>query len=128
MNVDLMNGMSFKEETFNVQGGTDMSKGNDKLKEDITLLLTQERGKFYPDPEFGSELHRFMFEPITNATAREIRSEITDLIGRYYPQITLTNIDILSGENTLQIVIQYSYSDSLIAEDELRLALFNEIG
>lgn len=128
MNVDLMSGITFRDETFNIQGGTDKSSGNDKLKEDLTLLLTQEKGKFYPDPEFGSELHKFMFEPITNSLAREMRAEITELIGKYYPQITLTNIDIISGENTLQVVLQYSYSDSQRAEDELKIALFNQIG
>jgi hypothetical protein len=57
-----------------------------------------------------------------------MRAEITDLVKKYYPQLTLTNIDILSGENTLEITIQYSYSDSQKAEDELRIALFNQIG
>lgn len=128
MNVDLMNGITYRDKTFNIQGGTSSSSGNDKLKEDLKLLLTQEKGKFYPDPEFGSRLQRFMFEPITNALAREMRAEITDLVKKYYPQLTLTNIDILSGENTLEITIQYSYSDSQKAEDELRIALFNQIG
>lgn len=128
MNVDLMNGITYNDETFNIQGGTNSSMGNTKLKEDLKLLLTQEKGKFYPDPEFGSELNRFMFEPITNALAREMRAEITELVGKYYPQLTLTNIDILSGENTVEITIEYSYSDSMEAEDELRIALFNQIG
>lgn len=128
MNVDLMSGITYNDETFNIQGGTNNSTGNTKLKEDLKLLLTQEKGKFYPDPEFGSELNRFMFEPITNALAREMRAEITELVKKYYPQLTLTNIDILSGENTVEITIEYSYSDSQEAEDELRIALFNQIG
>ena len=128
MNVDLMSGITYNDETFNIQGGTNNSIGNTKLKEDLKLLLTQEKGKFYPDPEFGSELNRFMFEPITNSLAREMRAEITELVKKYYPQLTLTNIDILSGENTVEITIEYSYSDSQEAEDELRIALFNQIG
>ncbi len=127
MNVDLMNGITYDENTFTNQGGTSTSLGNEKLKEDLTLLLTQERGKFYPDPEFGSELHKYMFEPITNALATEIRTEIVNLVGKYYPQLRIKNIDIYSGENTLQVVINYSYSDSQEAEEELRLALFNQI-
>ena len=127
MNVDLMNGITYDENTFTNQGGTSTSLGNEKLKEDLTLLLTQEKGKFYPDPEFGSELHKYMFEPITNALATEIRAEIVNLVGRYYPQLRIKNIDIYSGENTLQVVINYSYSDSQEAEEELRLALFNQI-
>ncbi len=128
MDVELMSGITYRDETFNIQGGTNNSRGNEKLKEDLTLLLTQEKGKFYPDPEFGSNLHRFMFEPITDALSREIRYEITELVGKYYPQLKIRNIDIYSGENTLQVTIQYSYSDSKNAEDEIKLALFNQIG
>lgn len=128
MNVDLMSGITYKENTFTNQGGTGYSMGNDKLKEDLTLLLTQEKGRFYPDPEFGSELHKYMFEPITNSLAMQLRNEITELIGIYYPQLKIKNIDIYSGENTLQIIIKYSYSDSQEAEEELKLALFNQIG
>lgn len=128
MNVELMSGITYDERTFTNQGGTSYSMGNEKLKEDLTILLTQEKGKFYPDPEFGSELHKYMFEPITNALATQLRAEIISLIARYYPQLRITNIDIISGENTLQIVINYSYSDSREAEEELKLALFNRIG
>lgn len=128
MNVELMSGLAYTDNIFNIQGGTSNLTGNAKLKEDLTLLLTQEKGKFYPDPEFGSSLHRFLFEPITEALAKELRVEITNLIGKYYPQLTITNIDIVSGENTLQIAIQYSYSDSQQAEEELKLSLFNQIG
>lgn len=128
MNVELLSGITYNEETFNIQGGTSNSRGNDKIKEDLKLLLTQEKGKFYPDPEFGSELHKYMFEPITDVLAREMRAEITELIGKYYPQLTVVSIDILSGENTIQISIHYSYSDSSEAEDEIKLALFNQIG
>jgi phage baseplate assembly protein W len=128
MNVELLSGITYNEETFNIQGGTSNSRGNNKIKEDLKLLLTQEKGKFYPDPEFGSELHKYMFEPITDVLAREMRAEITELIGKYYPQLTVVSIDILSGENTIQISIHYSYSDSSEAEDEIKLALFNQIG
>lgn len=127
MNVELMQGITYGDKTFNIQGGTSVSTANEKLKQDLALLLTQQKGKFYPDPEFGSELQKYMFEPITELLAKSIRSEITALIRKYYPQITITNIDIVSGENTLQLAIQYSYSDSSNAEDELRIA-FEQVG
>lgn len=127
MNVELMQGITYGDKTFNIQGGTSVSTANEKLKQDLALLLTQQKGKFYPDPEFGSELQKYMFEPITEVLAKSIRSEITTLIRKYYPQITITNIDIVSGENTLQLAIQYSYSDSSNAEDELRIA-FEQVG
>lgn len=128
MNVELMQGMQYNNNTFNIQGGCSVVTGNDKLKEDLSILLTQEKGKFYPDPEFGSELYKYAFEPITEVLASEIRIEIIDLIRKYYPQITVKVIDIYSSENSLQLDIKYTYTDASEYEEALKLELFNRIG
>ena len=98
MQIDLFNGMKFNPETFNVQGGTDSVSGNVKLQEDLTLLLTQEKGKFYPDPEFGSELYRYLFEPMTPILQRQIQTDVKDLILKYYPQLNVDSINVYFNE------------------------------
>ena len=128
MNVELMQGMQYNDKTFNLQGGCDVTTGNDKLKEDLCVLLTQEKGKFYPDPEFGSELNKYAFEPITEIVASDIRTEIIELIGKYYPQVSIKAIDIYSSENNLQLDIKYTYTDASDYEEQLKLELFNRIG
>ena len=72
MQVDLLNGMAYEGGTFNLQGGTDRQKGELKLQEDIKFLLMQEKGKFYPDPEFGSELQKYLFEPMTPQLGKQM--------------------------------------------------------
>ena len=100
MQVDLLNGMAYEGGTFNIQGGTDRQGGERKLQEDIKFLLTQEKGKFYPDPEFGSEIQKYLFEPLTPNLGKRMQDEIRDLIEKYYPQISLIGIDInLDTEN-----------------------------
>jgi phage baseplate assembly protein W len=128
MNVTLYSGMSFEDGTFNLQGGTNKQLSADKVKEDIKIMLTQEKGKFYPDPEFGSSLQKFMFEPMTEILAKEIQTEITEQIEKYYPQITLITVDVSMGlDNKVEIVIAYSYSDSTQEEDRIKLELFNKV-
>jgi len=129
MQVDLLNGMAYEGGTFNLQGGTDRQKGELKLQEDIKFLLMQEKGKFYPDPEFGSELQKYLFEPMTPQLGKQMQEEIKDLIEKYYPQIELIGVDVsLSPENHgAYIDIRYRYSDSSQDISKINLALFNKV-
>ena len=130
MQIDLLNGMAYENGTFNIQGGTDKQSGELKLQEDIKFLLTQERGKFYPDPEFGSELQKFMFEPLTPTLGRQMQKEIRDLIEKYYPQLTVEGIDVSldQNNNAAYIDIRYRYSDASQNISTINLALFNKVG
>lgn len=130
MQIDLLNGMAYENGTFNIQGGTDRQSGELKLQEDIKFLLTQERGKFYPDPEFGSELQKFMFEPLTPTLGRQMQKEIRDLIEKYYPQLTVEGIDVSldQNNNAAYIDIRYRYSDASQNISTINLALFNKVG
>ena len=129
MQVDLLNGMAYEGGTFNIQGGTDRQGGERKLQEDIKFLLTQEKGKFYPDPEFGSEIQKYLFEPLTPNLGKRMQDEIRDLIEKYYPQISLIGIDInLDTENNgVYISIKYRYSDSAQEISKIDLTLFHKV-
>ena len=129
MQVDLLNGMAYEGGTFNIQGGTDRQGGERKLQEDIKFFLMQEKGKFYPDPEFGSELQKYLFEPMTPQLGKQMQEEIKDLIEKYYPQIELIGVDVsLSPENHgVYIDIRYRYSDSSQDISKINLALFNKV-
>ena len=128
MQIDLLNGMAYENGTFNIQGGTDRQSGELKLQEDIKFLLTQEKGKFYPDPEFGSQ--KFMFEPLTPTLGRQMQKEIRDLIEKYYPQLTVEGIDVSldQNNNAAYIDIRYRYSDASQNISTVNLALFNKVG
>ena len=129
MQVDLLNGMAYEGGTFNLQGGTNIQNGEKKLQEDIKFLLTQEKGKFYPDPEFGSELQKYLFEPMTPSLGKQMQTEVKDLIEKYYPQITLIGIDVTmdSNNHSVNINIRYKYSDSSQDISSINLALFNKV-
>lgn len=125
MNVNLMNGMSLSN-TFNTYGGTNMQDGPDKLKEDITFLLKQEKGRFYADPEFGSMLYSYVFMPMSEETGQLIKQEVADTINKFYPQITLQYVNVTMSEKTIRITVGYSYSDS-DNPTEIDIELFNKI-
>lgn len=125
MNVKLMNGISLNN-MFNSYGGTNKSNGEDKLVEDIKFLLTQEKGKFYADPEFGSMLYSYLFLPMTEETGHMVKQEVYDTLTKFYPQLIIQYIDVTLYEKTIKIKIGYNYSDSENTQ-EISLELFNKI-
>jgi phage baseplate assembly protein W len=113
--VSQMQGIK-SDDMFNSYGGTVKEKGNTKLKEDIELLLKQEKYKFFPDPEFGSEIMKYLFEPMTPATGELIRTDVYSLVSKYYPDLIINFVDVTMSENRISIVISLSYTDSGSAE------------
>lgn len=127
MDVNYMDGIAYGK-VFTSYGGTRGTQSENKLKEDIKFLLMQEKGRFYADPEFGSLLHSFLYEPMTEATANMIKEEVYNCIGQFYPQILLRSVDVDMNtvEKSIAIKVIYSYDDSEDV-DSIDLTLFNEI-
>lgn len=113
--VSQMQGIK-SEDMFNSYGGTIKERGNTKLREDIELLLKQEKYKFFPDPEFGSEIMKYLFEPMTPATGELIRNDVYSLVSKYYPDLIINFVDVTMAEDRITIVISISYTDSGNAE------------
>lgn len=125
MNVKLMNGLTL-ENTFNTYGGTNAIDGPEKLKEDIAFLLTQEKGKFYPDPDFGSMLYSYLFLPLTEDTGQQIKHEVAETIQKYYPQVILQYVNVTMSNREIKINVGYSYSDS-DNPTEVEVSLLNKV-
>ena len=102
---------------FNSFGGTNKVRGDSKLKENIECLVKQEKYKFFPDPEFGSEINKYLFEPMTPATGEIIRTEVYDLILKYYPDLTINSVDVNMDGKRIEVVISINYTDSGQAEN-----------
>lgn len=76
------------------------------------IILTP-KGQRLRDPEFGTNLIRFIFEPNDTETYNGIKSEITEAVGRYMPNVSFKDIQVLQpeGEETGHgTVINIKYS------------------
>lgn len=57
------------------------------------ILLTPKRTYLY-DPEYGSNLHLLLFEPVDNTTVERIKDEIERSIGYYDDRALITDITV----------------------------------
>jgi phage baseplate assembly protein W len=80
-----------------------------QIKSNLINLLLTYKGERVLNPEFGADLPRLLFEPITNDLIRRIQNQIIDNVGIYIPEIILTNIEVTPDidNNTLYVMIEY---------------------
>ena len=114
--VSQMQGIGF-ENTFNSYGGTKKEKGDRKLREDIEILLRQEKYKFFPDPEFGTDIYKYLFEPLTPALGELIRGEVFDTITKYYPDLILNAVDVTLSDSAIYISVSIKFTETGQAEN-----------
>jgi phage baseplate assembly protein W len=57
------------------------------------ILLTPRR-TYLHDPEYGSDLHLMIFEPVDDSTIERIKQEIEQRIGYYDDRATITDITV----------------------------------
>jgi len=77
------------------------SRGDFKRIEDLgvilaswnTILLTPRR-TYVLDPEFGSDLYKYVFEPVDEVTIEGIRSEVIERISYYDDRAEITDVSV----------------------------------
>ena len=78
------------------EGRLAWSEGADNVRESIRIILSTERRERVMMPEFGSELQRFLFEPNTPATHRQIQESIERAVGRWEPRVRVESVQVFT--------------------------------
>lgn len=81
----------------------------DQVKSNLINLLLTYKGERILNPQFGADLPRLLFEPITNELIKKIQDQIITNVNIYIPEIILTNIEITPDidHNTLYVMVEY---------------------
>ena len=80
----------------------------DSIKNSITNIFLTSPGQKILSPEFGINLRRFLFEPISNFTAYRIKSDIVNNLPDQEPRIELqeTTVVPIPDEHEFFIILQ----------------------
>tara|TARA_B100000945_G_scaffold314525_1_gene312257 strand:+ start:38 stop:430 length:393 start_codon:yes stop_codon:yes gene_type:complete len=69
-----------------------VSKDASAIKQAIVNLLLTNKGERLMNPEYGSDIRRFLFEPLDYGTSALIKQNIVTTIGRFEPRISVQEI------------------------------------
>jgi phage baseplate assembly protein W len=86
----------------------------EQIKSNLINLLLTYKGERIENPEFGADLPRLLFEPISDDTFYKIQDQILTNVGIYIPEVTILNIEINpdTDKNIILIKIEYKLNIS----------------
>jgi phage baseplate assembly protein W len=93
----------------------------------LLLLLLTEKGERYYNPDYGTNLLKYIFEPSDDISASSVQKEIKQTVSKYIPELTISEVDFIykDGENEveagqgheLNVVIKFVYSEDSFKEE-----------
>lgn len=96
-----------------------------KARSLIMHVIFTPKGQKIRDPEFGTKLIQYIFEPNDTLSWEDIKTEISDAVRKYVYGMTLNDISIMNEDDQNKIYVRIDYSissgfnkitDSIIAE------------
>lgn len=89
---------------------------NSAIKADLMHLILTRRGQRLYNPDFGTDLLKFIFEPEDGLTLEKVKEEITTVVKKYLPRLQITAITVTPSpddEHAAVIRIDYVITDDV---------------
>ena len=67
------------------------------IKADLLHLLLTRKGQRLYNPEFGTRLLEYIFEPLDGPTFSQIEAEIRDSVQKYIPNLKITSLQVFDA-------------------------------
>ena len=92
---------------------------------DLLLLLLTEKGQRYYEPDFGTDLIKYIFEPNDSITFGDVQQEIKRAVSLYIPSLTIDSIGLEKDvdadgmeipESQINIIVGFTYSEDSFSE------------
>ena len=84
---------------------------NDYVRSILTHVIFTPKGQKLRDPQFGTNLIKFIFEPNDTMSIDSIKQEVSDIVRRYVNGITINDIGIMQSETDYsEIFVRVDYS------------------
>lgn len=89
------------------------------IKSDLMHLILTRKGERLYNPEFGSDLLKFIFEPNDGRTLSEIKLDIQNTVKRYIPNLNVDEVSVEQSEESeysVSVRIDYTITDDVFKE------------
>jgi len=85
----------------------------DKVRSQLMHIVFTPKGQRIRNPEFGTDLIKYIFEPSDQTTWEAVKNEVTESVKRWASNININNIQIVKNENDeSEIYVRLDYSVS----------------
>lgn len=84
----------------------------DGIKSQILHVLFTPKGQKLRDPDFGTDVIKYIFSPSDTITFNSLKSDISEQISKYVPSVVFRDISIYKDEEDGNIVVMVEYGVS----------------
>ena len=85
----------------------------DKVRSQLMHIVFTPKGQRIRNPEFGTDLIKFIFDQNDSITWEAVKDEVSDSVRRWATNININNIQIVKNEeNEAEIYVRLDYSVS----------------
>ncbi len=91
------------------------------IRSDLMHLILTRKGERLYNPEFGTDLLRFIFEPNDTSTYSDIKLDIQTTVKRFIPNLSVDDITIEASEEyeyKATVRIDYTITDDVFSESD----------
>ena len=92
------------------------------IKADLLHLILTRRGQRLYNPDFGTDLMRFIFEPNDVLTEEGIKDEIRTVVKKFLPNLKLNEIIIAASQESeyaAVVTISYTITDDVFSTSDI---------
>lgn len=98
------------------------NEDNQAIKADLLHLILTKKGERLYNPNFGTDLVKFIFEPEDGMTLNAIKEEITSVIKIYLPKLQIDEISVeesIESEYAAVVTIKYTITDDVFSTKDI---------
>lgn len=92
----------------------------DGIKSQVLHVIFTPKGQKIRDPEFGTDLIKYVFNPSIDTTFESIKREISMQVSKYVPNVEFRDITIYKDENNdNSIIVMVEYGVNIGVKTEI---------
>ncbi|MBL9135542.1 MAG: GPW/gp25 family protein [Verrucomicrobiales bacterium] len=91
-------------------GGWVVTRFEEKVRESIWMILSTPRGERVMRPDFGCDIHSYVFTTLDSTSLTLVRAAVRDALVRWEPRIEVREVTVqpeAKGEARLLIEVEY---------------------
>ena len=82
-----------------------------RVRSQLMHVLFTPKGQYVRNPEFGTDLIKYIFEPNDSTTWDNVKQEVRDSVQRWLSNITINNISVIKNQNDeSEIYVRIDYT------------------
>jgi phage baseplate assembly protein W len=94
---------------------------NKAIRADLMHLILTKKGERFYNPEFGTNLLKYIFEPNDSLTLSDIKLDIQTTVKKYIPNLNVDNITVEPDDNNEYhaiVRLDYTITDDVFKESD----------